>query len=99
MGAFRAAGYPLENLHNRAVFGLTSDDGAVGCQSLGTQQRDVFAGELQQVSFFAGLGLVRNDDDGAARSACIETSSLSRGEPIRFGGANAERRAPNGLAD
>jgi hypothetical protein len=38
----------------------------VGSQPLGAKQRDVLAGQLQQVRLFAGFWLVGNDDEDAA---------------------------------
>jgi hypothetical protein len=36
----------------------------IGCEIFGAQQRDMLACELQQIGFFAGLRLIRDDDEG-----------------------------------
>ena len=59
MGALDAAGSPLENLHNRAVLGLTRGDGVVGCQTFGAQKGNMFASELQQISFSSRVSVCR----------------------------------------
>ena len=58
MGSFRATGFPLEDLHNAAVFGPTGCDGVVGRQAFGAEERNVFASQLQQVFVFTRLGFV-----------------------------------------
>jgi hypothetical protein len=65
MRALCSARFPLEDLHNRAVLGLAYGHGMVCSQSLGAKQRNMFAGELQQVRLIAGYhGKFRNREGG-----------------------------------
>ena len=63
MCALGAAGCPLKHLHNDAASSLKHSLGHVGYETFRTEDRKMFTGELQQISLFAGLGLVRDDDN------------------------------------
>jgi hypothetical protein len=69
MRALCSARFPLEDLHNRAVLGLAYGHGMVCSQSLGAKQRNMFAGELQQVRLFAGYhGKFKTEKEGKGSS-------------------------------
>jgi hypothetical protein len=78
VGALGCTRSPLEDLHNGAVFGLTRGDGATGGEAFGAQQRDVLAGELEQVRLFARLRAVGRDDDGGVATMRLAIRLLMR---------------------
>jgi len=48
---------PLENLDDGAIARFAGNDRAVGRKSLGSQNRNMFAGQLEQVASLPGFGL------------------------------------------
>ena len=65
---------PLEYLNDGAVLRSACDKRAIGSETLGAKQGNMFASQLQQVSLFARFGLIGNDDESTARISLHHSS-------------------------
>lgn len=78
MRPFNATHRPLEDLNDGAGLRSPCDHRPVCSQALSTQKRNMLPRQLQQISFFARLGPLRDDDQCAVRFSLHDISFFDR---------------------